>query len=946
MAHRPLHALLAVSLVRATPGGALRAWGRRWNGWIGAGFLLTSALAWAGSPVDYERDVKPVLRDRCYACHGALKQKANLRLDTVAWMLKGGDSGPVLDPGAPTTSRLMQRIETEDADDRMPPEHEGERLSPAQAALVRAWIGSGATGPSEEVAEADPKDHWAFRPPVRPSVPAVSRPGWSRNAIDAFIAQRHDAEGLVPQDEAPRPVLVRRLYVDLIGVPPTMEDLARDGADQAAGWYERLVDRLLDDPRHGERWARHWMDIWRYSDWWGLGDQLRNSQRHLWRWRDWIVESLNADLPYDEMLRLMLAADERHPNDPDTLRATGYLARNYFLFNRNQWMDEVVEHVGKGMLGLTFNCAKCHDHKYDPIPQADFYRMRAFFEPYHVRLDLVPGEPNLNRDGLPRAFDGHLDVPTYRFVRGQENQPDTSTVIAPGVPEALSLGGLVIRPVSLPVEAWQPERRAWVFDTYRSAARSKVRRAQAEVASARGNLGAAFTSANPQATFQEAESALSIAEQQAALARAESESLELRIAAMRASWASAAEGGPSPEARARAIGEERSLARRALQAEREVAVARARHALAVAHGRRMRAPDDQRKAAEAEFERAREGLNQAIAKAAEAVPVDGAAYTRLVGAAWTPTRFLDSTKDDPRVDFGPTSTGRRTALAGWITDPRHPLTARVGVNHLWTRHMGVPLVASVFDFGRKGARPTHPGLLDWLACEWVDSGWSMKHLHRLIVTSATYRMSSSRLGGEANAAKDPDNRSLWRREPLRLEGQVVRDAILAHAGTLDLTRGGPSVEAPDQPQSHRRSLYFVHSNNDRNLFLTTFDEAAVKECYRREQSIVPQQALALSNSRLVHDAARRIAERLEQATKDSRPGAASESGTDEAFVRSAFRVLLGFEPRRAEIDASVRALIGWRALPAEGQAALGPGPGARAGLIWALLNHNDFVTVR
>ncbi len=221
------------------------------------------------------------------------------------------------------------------------------------------------------------------------------------------------------------------------------------------------------------------MDVWRYSDWWGLGDQLRNSQKHIWHWRDWIVESLNKDTPYDEMIRLMLAADELHPNDLERLRATGYLARNYWLFNRPQWMEETVEHVSKGFLGLTLNCSRCHDHKYDPIQQADYYRFRAFFEPYHVRMDVVPGEADLAKNGIPRAFDGLPDEPTFLYVRGDERNPDKSQVIAPGIPSLLAFDELRIEPVELPVDAWQPERRVWVRDAYVAAAKSGVSSAEA-----------------------------------------------------------------------------------------------------------------------------------------------------------------------------------------------------------------------------------------------------------------------------------------------------------------------------------------------------------------------------------------------------------------------------------------------------------------------------------
>jgi hypothetical protein len=296
---------------------------------------------------------------------------------------------------------------------------------------------------------------------------------------------------------------------------------------------------------------------------------------------------------------------------------------------------------------------------------------------------------------------------------------------------------------------------------------------------------------------------------------------------------------------------------------------------------------------------------------------------------WTPTRFFNSGKDDPEVKFHPQSSGRRTALAKWITNRRNPLTARVAVNHIWTRHMGQPLVPTMFDFGRKGTPPTHPELLDWLASELIDSGWSMKHLHALIANSAAYRMSSSLSRAEAAAEKDSENQLWWRRVPIRMESQLVRDSLLAMAGRLDFTRGGPSIPAAQQATSTRRSLYFFHSNNERNLFLTTFDEALVKDCYRREQSIVPQQALALSNSPLALDAAEQIAKRLTEKAAD-----------DETFVRNAFRLVTGIHPGADEVAASQSAMETWKKLPNSTIAV------ARANFVWALINHNDFLMMR
>ncbi len=896
--------------------------------------------------VTYLQDIKPLFQARCTSCHGSLQQKAGLRLDTVAFMLKGGKSGPAIQPRDVAQSRLIQRVAASDLDERMPPEHEGEPFSTAHIQRLRVWIQSGASGPPDEVPESDPRDHWAFRPRTRPVV--SENPGWAtasvRNPVDAILARERAERGLAPQPEASADVLIRRLYLDLIGLPPTRGEVRAFERDSSPQAYERVVERLLQDPRHGERWARHWMDIWRYSDWWGLGDQLRNSQKHIWHWRDWIVESLNRDLPYDEMIRQMLAADELYPNDLDKLRATGFLARNYFLFNRNQWMDETVEHVSKGFLGLTLNCAKCHDHKYDPFSQADYYRMRAIFEPYHVRLDVVPGESDLGRDAIPRVFDGLLNAPTYRFVRGQETQPDKSVVIAPGVPSVFGLGGLEIQSMDLPAEAWRPEQRAWVFDAYRAAAQSKIAPLQTALRTAEERWQTVQGSNDSSKTaLAEVELGRVAAREQLALAEAELASIDGRADAQRMAWLRTISGLGESSLSPASVELDSEKRRCAVQAERQVALVRARLAVNAAEFKELRSAPDKKAAAEKELKAVREGLEKAEQKVAAAIGAEET-FTPLSGAAWTPTRFYDSTKDDPNVVFPARSTGRRTALARWITDPRHPLTARVAVNHLWNRHFGAPLVSPIFDFGRKTPSPIHRELIDWLASELVDGGWSLKRLHRVMVMSSAYRMSSSVAGGESNLAKDPDNLGLWRRLPIRLEAQAVRDAILELSGELDLTSGGPSIVASVQGDSRRRSLYFYHSNNDRNLFLTTFDEANVKECYRREQTIVPQQALALANSRLVLDAAGRIAVRLAKGLA----GGVDESSRfvkDSAFIRNAFMEVLGFGPNEEELEASRAALREWRALARIDSQSSELDPGY-VHLVWALLNHNDFVTLR
>jgi len=657
------------------------------------------------------------------------------------------------------------------------------------------------------------------------------------------------------------------------------------------------------------------MDVWRYADWWGLGDQLRNSQKHIWHWRDWIVESLNADAGYDEMVRLMLAADEIAPDDLPKLRATGFLARNWFLFNRTPWMDETVEHVAKGFLGLSLNCAKCHDHKYDPLRQEDYYAMRAFFEPLHARIDVLPGEPDLERDGIPRVFDGVPEAPTFLFVRGEDTKPDTSRSISPGVAAVFDFSPVEVRSVALPKTESQPARRPWVIEAHVAAARKRFDAAN----SARD---AAPTPATDQAL---------------AVAAADLAAVEQRGAAMRAAWAAEDMAGRAADD-ALAVAA-RTAAQEAVRAERILVAARAKTAVVDAEGKLAAAAADAEPAAEKALADAKAALEQAEKSVAE----PGNAFTPIVGARWTPTRFRNSSADDPPIPFPTASTGRRSALAAWITHPENPLTARVAVNHLWARHMGRPLVTSVFDFGRKGAVPDHPQLLDWLASELVTCSvdgpdrhaWSMKRLHRLIVTSAVYRSTSSIAGHPDGVRLDPDNRTWWRREPVRLESEVIRDGVLALAGTLDARLGGPPVPATEQATSTRRSLYFLHTDPDRNAFLTTFDGAGVKECYQRERSIVPQQALALANAGFVHDAAARITARIMP------PGTPLD---DAAFLDRAFHAVLARPATADETAACIEAIAQWRSLePAPADGSVEP---ARIHLVWALLNHTDFVTLR
>ncbi|MFM7130665.1 MAG: DUF1553 domain-containing protein, partial [bacterium] len=373
------------------------------------------------------------------------------------------------------------------------------------------------------------------------------------------------------------------------------------------------------------------------------------------------------------------------------------------------------------------------------------------------------------------------------------------------------------------------------------------------------------------------------------------------------------------------------LVKEAISAERKVAVAQADWKLAGAELAVLQGKPEKREELAKSREKAVAELDQARAKANDL----SGRHTRLAGAEHVATKFLTSTAFDPFPGFPEKTTGRRLALARWMTDATNPLPARVAVNHIWARHFGQPLVPTVFDFGRKGTPPENPELLDWLASEFVASGWSMKHMHRLIVSSAAWQRASTLQGRDNEVAKDPDNRQFWRWPGMRLESQAVRDSILALSGRLDQKMGGPPVPAGEQAASLRRSLYFFHSNNDRNAFLTAFDEAMVKECYRRDQSIVPQQALALTNAKMVFESATALVPMVEAAMSDKK--------ADAQFVKCCFELLLGFEPSAEEIQISMDAL---RQFQLQAEKTENGAANARKRLVWALLNHNDFVTLR
>jgi hypothetical protein len=831
----------------------------------------------------------------------------------------------------------------------------------------------------------------------------VKNSAWVRNPIDAFVAAGHESLGLSPVPVADRATLLRRVSLDIVGLPPTREELAAFVANDSPTAYDEAVDRLLASPQYGERWARHWMDVWRYSDWSGYKKEIRNSAPFIWRWRDWIVESLNANKGYDRMVTEMLAGDELAPTDPDTLRATGFLVRNWFKFNRDVWLESTVEHTAKAFLGTTMNCCRCHDHKFDPVSQVEYYRFRAIFEPHDLHTERVPGQPDVTIDGLPRIADLKPDAPTYLYERGDTKSPKKDEAITPGTPAAFG-GALEVRPIELPALAYYPALQPFALDEDLKAAAERVANAETalsaaqlaiakfqnkpetaavagpvvaqapaaggEAASSDGaaaqagkkqpaakattakqkpkpvKQGApkAAAEVEPPATLEAAVAAAELDAHRLATARAAQKSLAARVAAEKAKY--------GLEARARAPADKDQLAVAASKAERELALCQAQEqqlsaAQSLAGAKAALKPNDT--------------IAAAAVSAAEKLVADSA---MALAAAHAALSQQSATYQPLGQELPHQSTGRRLAFAKWLVDRRNPLAARVAINHIWTRHFGAPLVDNIFDFGLRCPSPRNQALLDWLAVELMEHDWQMKHIHRLIVTSNAYRMASSAsaLSSSDALAKnlelDRDNHYLWRMNTRRLESEIIRDTVFFTAGNLDLTRGGPDIEFKLAASTPRRSIYFQHAEEKTNLLLQVFDSPSVNECYRRSESVVPQQALALANSDVSLNESRLLAKNL--AAEMGKKASAGDSNPQQQFVQLAYEQILNRPPTTAEL-AECEKFLQSQAVLLKDMAQLTPVTGgpkaavppsadpvqrARENLTLVLFNHNDFITVR
>ena len=753
----------------------------------------------------FETAVRPVLAERCIACHGAKKQESGLRLDSLDAMLQGGDSGAAIVPGKPEESLLVEAIRYESYE--MPP---NEELAEREIAGIVQWVKSGAAWPPDLMLQAshrpleindEDRAHWSFQPVADPPEPPVAEADWCRSGIDRFVLQRLEKEGLSPAPEAEPTALVRRVYFDLIGLPPTPEELDAYREDMSPDRYERLIDRLLEDPRYGEKWGRHWLDVVRYAESDGWRQDAFRSQAY--KYRDYVIRSFNEDKPYDRFVVEQIAGDEVDPGNRDALTATAMLRHGIYEYNQRdvetQWdnmLNEITDVTGDAFLGLGMACARCHDHKFDPILQKDYYQLRAFFEPLVWR----------------------------------EDQPLAS------VKER---------------ESYEQRLQAWEKAT------AKIRRELDEI------------------------------ERPVLLETAGGQGFDKFAPHLQAMMLC------RPDDRSPREQQIASLSMRQLSLDRKKLP--------------KKIPADQRarwEELQAELKRFEEQKPKPLATAAFTVAdVGPTAPPTIMPGHQEPIEpgfltVLDSSR--PEIETPPAvlkSTGRRTALARWLTDPDHPLTTRVIVNRIWQYHFGMGLAATPDDFGSLGEAPSHPQLLDWLTSRFVEDGWSFKSLHRRIMSSAVYRQTSLRPAPETAKQIDPGNRLLWRMNTRRLDAEQIRDAMLQVSGELDGTFGGPSVPA----SSPRRSIYVKAIRNTPNAILGTFDMAdGFRSTAHRNVTTTPLQALLMINGPFGLARANAMARRLQQS------GSADESG----LVRAAFRLAYGREPSAAEGEAAIGFLQG------------------------------------
>ena len=798
---------------------------------------------------DLSRQAYSVLRQNCFACHGTAKM-SGLDLRSAEGIRTGGDNGQVVVPSEPQSSRLYQFV-THQEKPTMPP---GKKLSDADLDILRRWIEAGASfdgfdssavittkseetpGIPERAFTAEERSFWAFQSPKVVSVPKLAQPGSSANPIDAFLLEKMVAKGLRPSPRADRRTLIRRAYLDVTGLPPSPDEVSAFVNDRTADAYPKLVDRLLASPHYGERWARHWLDLVRYAD--SGGFEFDVDRPDAWRYRDYVVNAFNSDKPYDQFIREQLAGDEYSPDSQEAMTATGFLrlgpeGGGGGERGRQDALDDQITTTSLTFMGLTVGCARCHDHKFDPIPQKDFYRIQAIFAPVRpVSFPLV----DASTVAAHRAETQRIETLARPLKKAKDEL------------EAPYLKVLVEEAVSRLPEYMQV---AW-----RTPVEKRTPGQRLNVDQIRKTL--------------------------------EDDALSQRLT--------------EKDIVARMSDEDKKKHQQLVQQIRLI-------------------------------EKQKPAPFPTVRAVGEGGAKPGPTYLLLRGApeAKGPvvTPGVLSVTSDKEYEFpvppaDARSSFRRRGLAEWLVSPQNPLTSRVMVNRLWQHHFGEGIVRTPGNFGKMGEQPSHPELLDWLALEFMRQGWSIKKMHRLMMLSEAYQMASDDIA--ANVAIDPENRMFWRMPRVRLEAEIIRDQMLAVAGNLDRTLGGPCVypyidpklfqsstkrtwpgKSDDDPSTWRRSLYVYSKRSIRYPLFETFDQPnLINSCDRRNRSIIAPQALLLMNNNFAIMEARLFAERLRR-----------ETGNDvRAQIDRAYKLALGRLPtafERSKSEAFVRSSEG--ALP-------------------------------
>ncbi|MDF1740096.1 MAG: PSD1 and planctomycete cytochrome C domain-containing protein [Verrucomicrobiales bacterium] len=845
--------------------------------------VLASTPAVAAEPIDFVKDVRPIFEAHCYDCHGGGKQKSGLRLDVKSAALTGGDNhGPDIVPGKPEESPLIQFLLTENEDEMMPPK--GARLSAKEIGILTEWVSEGAIWPDgvDLVELEDTSDHWSFKP---------IRVEEGEHTIDAFIDRALQEKGLKRSPRADKATLLRRLSFDLIGLPPTTGEMDAFLADDSTDAYSAAVERLLASPRYGERWAQHWLDVVRYADTHGF--EVNTERKNAWPYRDYVIKAFNANTPWDQFIREQIAGDALGKAE-----ATGFLVTAAALLPgqigkdeeskrlaRQDELGEIVINTGEAFLGLSIGCARCHDHKFDPISARDYYTMQAFFAGVHYG-DRPVINPELDTivDGLRerlRPLERELERYLLRAGEGGKraslsakgNIEYFAPVKAAGLRFTVhsTISGNRHQPYIDELEVFNTEGENIALN---SKVTSKTGKPEGAIDGVYGNESAWKSSVKGggslEMAFENPETINRIfwgRDRTGKYPDRLAETYTFEIKTEGGDWRKIADASDRASFDPKKAKED--LFQLADFAKEDQA--------------RARVIIEDRKPLVEELKQYHGG-KQLVFAAQSSSPETMHLLNR--GDPEQPTDVVApatlSFLNPVELSLESKDAERREALADWITDPDNPLTARVIVNRIWQWHFGIGLVSTANDFGNLGALPSHPKLLDWLAAEFIESGWSVKDLHRLIVSSEAYQQRHELHA--VGLAKDSENRLLWGFPSRRIEAEVIRDSILAVSGTLESkmfgrgydlfhARGGTGgfkpIESHLKEEGRRRMIYAYKVRMEREAVFGAFDcPDGGQSAPRRSQSTTPIQALNLFNSQFTIDLAAEFSERVRKEVGD------------------------------------------------------------------------------